>query len=354
MQPIMTVMSIINTLQQAYNANLVKGTLLTKKDTVAQGKNAAVKSTGMFAGIVSAFSEGGIPGVIAGIAIATALIAALAVGITVAVAASGGFSNTSATDKAADSVNKLSNEIYKLQEKANAIKTIEKQYDALDKKIIQTAEDQQKMNELLDSAGDKLSSENEKDGKGKEKSGTSEKDIYSNLQSEKARREYLTSVEKKATDEANQKRREQIKILGDLTDEQRKAMLLSKDNADNLMAQDAIYAINNNTLYQYLDTLENVGDGVEKLTQNILEQMDAEQAYQYAKEASGAKIKSLADTINSANKTIGDSQVSLAEILDSTKYSIAEKIEAYNELYKAIDALGDDTLSQSFEEAYGQ
>ena len=34
--------------------------------------------------------------------------------------------------------------------------------------------------------------------------------------------------------------------------------------------------------------------------------------------------------------------------------SIEDKIKAYDELYASIDALGDDTLSQAFEQAYGQ
>lgn len=131
-------------------------------------------------------------------------------------------------------------------------------------------------------------------------------------------------------------------------------MLTSKDNADYLMAQDAIYAINNNTLYEYIDTLGDVGENVEALTQKILEQMDAQEAYEYASDRSGSKIKQLADTINSANTIIGDSQVSLAEVLDSTQYSFEDKIKAYNDLYAAIDALGDDTALEAFKDAYGQ
>lgn len=222
----------------------------------------------------------------------------------------------------------------------------------MDKKIIKTAQDQEKMNELLDSAGDKLSEVQKKDSKGNDIAGTSEKDIYEALSSDKMRREYLAQIEEEATREANAKRREQIEILQKLDKIQRDLILTSKDNADYLMVQDAIYAINNNTLYEYIDNLGEVGENVEKLTQNILEQMDAQEAYGYS--LNPKRIEQLADTINNANTIIGDSQVSLAEILDSTKYSMQEKIEAYNELYKSIEALGDDTLLQSFKEAYGQ
>ena len=276
-------------------------------------------------------------------------LAGIALGISAAINKS-----KQGTDSAASNINQLSNEIYKLTEKANAIKSIEKQYDALDQKIIKTIEDQEKMNELLDSAGDKLDSTRKKDNKGNEISGTSEQDIYKNLSSDKMKREYLEKIEGESIRKANQKRREQIEILQGLTEKQRQTILTSKDNANYLMVQDALYAKNNNTLYEYIDTLGDVGEGVERLTQNILEQMDAEEAYKYATDESGSAIKRLADTINNANTIIGDSQVSLAEVLDSTKYSLKDKISAYKELYESIEALGDDTLLQSFKEAYSQ
>ena len=290
---------------------------------------------------------------VAGWVIAAGILLTI-LGITIGTAIAKNVAYGKSADKAADDVNKLSNEIYKLQQKADAIKTIEKQYDALDNKIVKTAEDQKKMNELLDSAGDKLSSENQKDKHKKDIEGTSEQDIYKNLQSDKARREYLAQIEDDATRQANKKRREQISILQNLSAAERQRILTSKGNADFLKTQDAIYATNNNTLYEYIDTLGNVGEGVEQLTQNILEQMDAEEAYKYATDDSGAAIKRLANTINNASTVIEGSQVSLAEVLDSTKYSFEDKIKAYNDLYASIAALGDPVLLDSFESAYGQ
>lgn len=347
--PILTAMTLINMVQQAINAKKLRSIALTEAEAKAEKKGLLPKVSGMFAKVVSAFANGGIPGVIAGITLATALAAALGVGIA---ASMGAFSNSSAADKAADDVNQLSNKIYELQEKANAIKTIEKQYDALDNKIIKTAADQEKMNELLDSAGDKLDTTNKKDSKNKEIAGSSERDIYNNLQTDQARRKFLDKIEEDAINKANNKRKEQIRILQQLTTAQRNHILASQDNADYLMVQDAVYAINNNTLYEYIDTLGQVGNNVEKLTQNILEQISAQEAYQYALHPE--RIQELADTINNANTVIGDSQVALAEILDSTQYSIQEKITAYNQLYDAIAALGDNTLTQSFIDAYGQ
>ena len=329
----------------------INGVIAKKRAEEAQTKKNAGANM-QEAGGSMANSAGKIPYV--GWIIAAGILIAMGIAAGAAIAALTSKMNNTGANKAADEINNLSNEIYKLQEKANAIKTIEKQYDALDKKIVQTTEDQKKMNELLDQAGDKLSSENQKDGKGNEVQGSSEQDIYKNLQSEKAKREYLAKIEEDSIRKANAKRREQLRILEELDPAQRKLMLTSKDNADYLMAQDAIYAINNNTLYEYIDTLGDVGENVEALTQKILEQMDAQEAYEYASDRSGSKIKQLADAINSANTIIGDSQVSLAEVLDSTKYSFEEKIKAYNDLYAAIDALGDDTALEAFKDAYGQ
>lgn len=76
------------------------------------------------------------------------------VGIGVAI------SNTSSkTEDSAEQVNKLSNEIYKLQEKANAIDQITTAFDELDNKIIQTNKDIEEMGSLLEQAADKLSDE---------------------------------------------------------------------------------------------------------------------------------------------------------------------------------------------------
>jgi septal ring factor EnvC (AmiA/AmiB activator) len=120
----------------------------------------------MFANIVSAFKQGGIPGIIAGIALATAVVAGLCAFIGVAalgISAAVSSGSKSDAEKSAEKINKLSNEIYKLNEAANGIKNITSQFDALDDKIIKTTEDLKEMSSLLDSAGDKLSAENEKD-----------------------------------------------------------------------------------------------------------------------------------------------------------------------------------------------
>ena len=273
-----------------------------------------------------------------GIPIAAAVMMALA-GVALGVTAAYNAANAG-TEKAADKVNKLSNEIYKLQAKADAIKSIEKQYDNLDKKIIQTTEDQKKMNDLLNSISDKLSEE--------------EKNVFESLTTDKAKRDYLETVEEDAIEQANKKRQKQIQLLGKLDAEQRREILNNKDNADYLQVVDAIYAINNNTLYEYIDSLGSVNDGVEKFTQNILENLSAEEAWKLASEDTTHAVERLVNAVNDATTIIGDDEVSLATILDSTKYSLQEKIEAYNQLHDEIASLGDKSLIDSFEAAYGQ
>ena len=100
-------------------------------------------------------SAGEIPyvGWIIGIAILAAL------GITIGVAAAKQSQYQKSAEGAAEAVNNLSNEIYKLNEKANAIEQITDAYDKLDQKLIKTKKDQEEMNELLDQAADKLSDE---------------------------------------------------------------------------------------------------------------------------------------------------------------------------------------------------
>ena len=192
--PIISILTIINTLQQAYNAKLVRESSLLAKNTAEQTKNNVAKGAGMFAGIVSAFSSAGIPGVIAGIALATALVAALGLGIAAAVGAFGGSGQS-----ISDSCNKTSNEIYKLTEKSNNLKQIISDFEAIDNKVIKTNDDIKEMNKLLETAADKLDDQ--------------EKADYANLVSQQAKIEYLRKRQQAADKEALEKRTQQIRLL---------------------------------------------------------------------------------------------------------------------------------------------
>lgn len=349
--PILTIMSMINMVQQAINVKKMKEIALQETSNRKEKEGLLAKVTGMFAKVVSAFSSGGIPGVIAGIALATALAAALGVGIA---AAMGAFNKGTAADSAADNINKLSNEIYKLNEKANAIKTIEDQFDALDKKIIKTAEDQEKLNELLDSAGDKLSAENKKDSKGKDIAGTSEQDIYNALETEQDKYNYLQQAEKNARQRVEDLRRQQLNILESLNEASRKELLTNQTNTEYLKVQSAVRATVNQQLYDTVDLLKDAKKGTEEFTQAILNQMSASELYKYAIEDDANSIKKLVDTVNKATTWKNGQEFHLVDILGSDDYSFKERIEAFGALEQKINAIGDSAIMKNFKEAYQQ
>jgi len=328
-------------------------TIVRAKQAAAHKKNMAeaiaensVNATSAAGKIISNLGVWGIP-------IAIAVAAALA-GIALAIGAGVSSASQSAGDKTANDINKLSNEIYKLTEKANAIKTIEDQFDALDKKIIKTAEDQAKLNELLDSAGDKLSSENKKDSKGKEIEGTSEQDVYAAIETDQERYTYLQNVEAEARQKANDLRQQQLDKLKALNEELRHEMLINKDNADYLKVQSAVRAIVNNQLYETIDDLEKVGEETEAFTQAILDQMNAEELYAYATEKSAESIKKLVDAIDNATTIINGEEIRWTEILQSDDFTFKQRIEAFEALRKEVEALGDPVLTARFNEAYQQ
>ena len=332
--PLMTIWGLYKSISTAINGVIAKKKaeeLQTKKNTIANTAEAGTSMAG---------SAGKIPYV--GWIIAAGILIAMGIAAGAAILALTSKMNNTGANKAADDINKLSNEIYKLTEKANAIKSITKQYDALDNKIIKTNEDLKEMSELLDKAADKLDDE--------------EKKAYEHLSNDVQRRRYLTALERSATSEANAKRREQIRKVRNLSSSERAKLLNSNTtNADYLEAQSAIYAINNNTLYSYIDSLDKVNAGVEKFTQSILENLSAQEAWAYANDESGTMIKRLTDIINNSTTwTSSGEETTYAAIINSDDYTLRERINAYDQLHDSIQSLGDTSLLRSFEQAYQQ
>lgn len=241
----------------------------------------------------------------------------------------------------AEEVNKLSNEIYKLENKARALETINKSYKDLDNQIIKTQKDQEKMNELLDQAADKLSDE--------------EKQYFNSLQSNSAKQLYLESVIAKSREEANTYRQEQLNKVNNLGGSERTKFLdASTTDSEILTAQAAIYAINNQRLYEHLDKLSangTVNEGVQKVTEALLDTLSPEEALRYANNPT--LINELADSLNNLKgqyQSLADvnHQGSVTEVLTSDDYSIVDKVKAYNE---ALNALTGD-MKENFKEAY--
>ena len=187
LMPIMSIVSAYKAVQQAISGVIAKQKLAeaqTKKNTAANTTEAATSMAG---------SAGKIPYV--GWIIAAGILTAM--GVAAGVIISGLTSKMqNGASTAADEVNSLSNEIYKLETKARALETVASSYAELDNQIIKTQKDQEKMNELLDQAADKLSEE--------------EKAAYEALITNKQRIMYLQNIQEKASADANKQRQKQL------------------------------------------------------------------------------------------------------------------------------------------------
>lgn len=247
----------------------------------------------------------------------------------------------------AKKVNELSNEIYKLQEKANAINQITSSFDSLDNKIIQTNKDVEEMNSLLEQAADKLDDDVEDDediGYGK---GVSEKEHYQGLDAQ-SKREFLDQIEEEARTEAKQKRDEQINYFRNNAD------LLNENtnNAEIKKAQTSIYANAVYNLQDYIDTLKEVegvstetAAAIEKMTENMIREADLAEALNYADYE--AKVAALVDEVKDLEIQVKDTNgelqdISTAEILTSDDYGIRDKVRAFNELKQELGESSDE------------
>lgn len=277
-------------------------------------RNSLIKMAGAATGL-------GVPGLI----IAAALMAMA--GIAAIGGIVGGISKQKESTE--EKVNKLSNEIYKLQEKANAINQITTSFDNLDNKIVQTNKDIEEMNSLLEQAGDKLSDEGEKEH-------------YQGLVGNKAKRDFLDQVEAKARTDAKAKRDEQIQIFRsnpELLNEQ-------TTDAEIKKAQTSIYANAIYNLQDYIDKLketENMSSetasAIEQMTQAMIEQADLDKALDFADyegqvEDLVNQVKDLEVSVKDANGELKD--ISTAEILTSDDYGIRDKVDAFNKLKQAL------------------
>lgn len=259
----------------------------------------------------------------------------------------------SAASKAADKVNKLSAEIYDLNKKATNLDTVIDNFEKLDGKILKTSKDLEEMKSILEEAGNSLSSEvTDK----KKFGGVSEQDWYNSLSSDKAKLEYLKKATDEARLEANQKRNEQLAAINNLRDSELDAFMMGTD-AKYVQARDAIYAINNNNIYEQIDALKELNQYssdqlkvTEEITSAILEQVDAYEAKDLANNPS--RVKELINTINGLTTSIDGETVAYAEMLNSSDYSLAQQVEAYRKLDTALSGFGKEY--KAFSDLYSQ
>ena len=242
--------------------------------------------------------------------------------------------STNKASKTADEVNSLSNEIYKLETKARALENVTSSYAELDNQIIKTQKDQEKMNELLDQAADKLDEEEQK--------------AYKALATNEQRIRYLEAIQSKAEQDANKKRQEQLNKINKLNPTQRANFLdPNSTDSDVLTAQSAIYAINNAKLYDFVDGLEDAKEGVEKLAQSLLSQLSPAEALAFANTPD--KIKDLVKTLNNAEVQLSNgNNAGVASVLTSDDYSVVDKVKAYREALGSLD----DSMKETFKTVY--
>lgn len=259
----------------------------------------------------------------------------------------------SAASKAADKVNKLSAEIYDLNKKATSLDAVIDNFEKLDGKILKTSKDLEEMKSILEEAGNSLSSEvTDK----KKFGGVSEQDWYNSLSSDKAKLEYLKKAANEARSEADQKRNEQLAAINNLRGNELDAFMMGTE-AKYVQARDAIYAINNNNIYEQIDALKELNQYssdqlkvTEEITSAILEQVDAYEAKDLANNPS--RVKELINTINGLTTSIDGETVAYAEMLNSSDYSLAQQVEAYRKLDTALSGFGKEY--KAFSSLYSQ
>ena len=340
LSPILMMMTLINGAKQ-------KGILLSKKQTKANAAETAsekIKNTekgkGMAATLIDKFTgQGGIAGAAIGIAIASALLLALGIGLTLA-ASFGAFSMKSPAEKAAEDVNKLSNEIYTLNQTATALANVRSKFDDLDEKVLKTNKDLEEMNSLLEQAGDSLSTD---------ENAKYNQETYKNLQDNASRRRYLELAEEDARREANKKRQAQLNKINSL-DIASKRQLLNDDTTNSafLESQSAVRAIVNNEIYETIDALKELGtytdeelEATEKLTVAFMEETKALEALDYANNPTA-----VADLVSELV------ELDATSVFSDESKSITERVEAFREIQQA---LADDTAAlEALNKAYSE
>ena len=241
----------------------------------------------------------------------------------------------------ADSINKISNKIYELTQKSNALNEIVNKFEDIDNQVIKTTADIEEMNSLLSSAGDHLSTEREKDNKGKEIEGTSEQDIYNGMEEDK-KLQYIQGKAEDAKREADQERQKALDEINDLKNrdyaEYKKMINDETSNGKYLSVQSSIKQTAREHAYDRIDELkedfkDKGGDidslqDIESLVSSLVSKMSSEDALEYANDAN--KMKVLVDSLASKEAALATDI-----FLDEGK-GIKERIDAYNQLKETL------------------
>ena len=243
------------------------------------------------------------------------------------------------SEKTAEEVKELSNQIYKLNESSTAIKKAASEFDNLDNKIIKTKEDLEAMKESMNSVADSI--DWTVGGKYSEEEAEARKKEYSEMADPESQRAYLEDIQEEIDTAIKDKREDQITKLGTLSQAERNE-LFEKD----LAVLSAVRATNNAYLYEEIDELKKTSElteeqmaATEDLGQRILSNLSAQEAYNWATEQGRENIKALVTQLE---------QLNVGEILTSNDYKLSEQIDAYTKAYNSLEGDARDALREEF------
>lgn len=187
-----------------------------------------------------------------------------------------------------------------------------------------------------------------------------EKDVYNNLVGDQQKIDYLQKIYNKDLDEANDYRQQQLEIARSLSADDLHTLLTDTTSTENLKAQSAFYAMNNQSLYNEIDALKKVNKltddqaiSLEGITQTILENLSATDAYNLANQGG---VDELTDTLSNLQKIIttnvnGDTvAATVSEILDSDDYGLEAKVKAFQEIGAALSGNELEAFNTAFQE----
>ena len=254
--------------------------------------------------------------------------------------------------KTAQSINALSAEIYTLNEKAVKLDTAIDKFDALDEQILKTNDDLESMNSLLEEASDILDDTNASDAFG----GLTEKEWYSSLTSNRAKRDYLETARTSALTNLQGKRQAQINAYTSMSASDQAAWKSSTD-ANVIKARDAFYAINKANVYSSIDALKESGkytddqlSATEKLLETTVGLLDIDSTMRFAQNASA--LEQFVSQVSALETVVDGISTGYAEILTSSDYSLQQQVEAYTRLKDAMSDNKD--MLKAFQEQYSE
>lgn len=247
------------------------------------------------------------------------------------------------TEKAADSIGTLTNEIYELNQANTAIETGISAWEEYDEKLIKTKEDADSLSESLSSVTDSLTDE--------------QKELYENATSDKQKAQLLYSFKSQNKSKIASKWSEAMFAFNSLSESDKATMLRdlssfssseSELQSQASTIQSAITAKNNQDLYDTIDSLTNLDDdykdSIEDLTQSILENMSASEQWQWQQSKSIKKFVSDISTNETALKAFTNFQ-------DSDN-SLKERLSAYEDICESLK--GQTDALKSFQDLYSQ